>query len=136
MRFLLAQAIKPVDAQLLLNGHTGDVASAEFSPDGERLVTASENQTARTWDARNGKELARLEGHTEWVTSAAFSPDGERVVTASWDGTVRIWDVHLETRSPEEIDKILEEKEVPYRLQDGVLVTNNPNETKPKPERY
>jgi WD40 repeat protein len=72
--------------------HTDVVWSAAFSPDGTRIVTASQDKTARLWDAATGKELASLEGHQDLVVSAAFSPDGTRVATASDDGTARLWD--------------------------------------------
>lgn len=38
-----------------LRGHGGSVLSAAFSPDGSRIVTASDDKTARTWDAASGK---------------------------------------------------------------------------------
>ena len=66
--------------------------SAAFSGDGKRVVTASDDNTARIWDAESGKEIAVLKGHTGSVLSAAFSGDGKRVVTASDDNTARIWD--------------------------------------------
>jgi hypothetical protein len=69
------------------------VNSAAFSPDGQRIVTASRDNTARIWDAATGKGIAPLQGHTGAVNSAAFSPDGQRIVTASLDNTARIWDV-------------------------------------------
>ena len=37
--------------------------SAAFSPDGSRIVTASDDKTARIWDAASGKEIAVLRGH-------------------------------------------------------------------------
>ncbi len=74
-----------------LTGHTGWVTSASFSPDGARIVTASDDNTARVWDAATGESLAELTGHTDGVTSASFSPDGARIVTAS-DYTARVWD--------------------------------------------
>ena len=40
------------------------------------MVTASDDTTARVWDAATGKELHTLAGHTGGVNSAAFSPDG------------------------------------------------------------
>jgi WD40 repeat protein len=66
--------------------------SATFSPDGQRVVTSSNDHTARIWDAATGKLLATLEGHGDGLRSAAFSPDGQRVVTGSADHTARLWD--------------------------------------------
>jgi WD40 repeat protein len=71
---------------------TTSVTSAAFSPDGSRIVTASNDETARVWDAATGKAIATLRGHEDWVISAAFSPDGSRIVTASEDKTARVWD--------------------------------------------
>ena len=68
------------------------VRRAAFSPDGTRVVTASDDGTARLWDAATGKEIAVLRGHDKLVRRAAFSPDGTRVVTASNDNTARLWD--------------------------------------------
>ena len=67
------------------------IYSAEFSPDGKQLVTASSDNLAEIWDMETGRVLKKLEGHVDWVKSAAFSPDGRFVVTASYDKTVRVW---------------------------------------------
>ena len=81
-----------------LAGHENEVMSAQFSPDGTRIVTASSDGTARVWDAASGKEVATLrtaDRHGKldlWVLSAQFSPDGMRIVTASNDKTARVWD--------------------------------------------
>jgi len=75
-----------------LKGHQSSVYSASFSPDGQRIVTASEDKTARVWDL-SGKQLAALTGHQDRVINASFSPDGQRIVTASWDKTARVWDL-------------------------------------------
>jgi WD40 repeat protein len=68
------------------------VSSAAFSPDGKRIVTASQDTTARLWDSETGRPIgAPLQGHG-WLSSAAFSPDGRRIVTAAHDNTARLWD--------------------------------------------
>jgi WD40 repeat protein len=83
---------------MVLRGHKYFVMSAAFSPDGSRILTASEDNTARIWDAATGKTITILRGHEQptglepIVYSAAFSPDGSRIVTASVDTTARIWD--------------------------------------------
>jgi WD40 repeat protein len=69
---------------------------AAFSPDGSRIVTASEDGRARIWDAATGAERMSLE-HVRRVTHAAFRPDGAWLATASAPGVagpeVAIWDL-------------------------------------------
>jgi WD40 repeat protein/energy-coupling factor transporter ATP-binding protein EcfA2 len=76
----------------LVLGHEDAVNRAAFSPDGRRIVTASDDRTARIWDAATGQSIGEpLRGHGGVVWSAAFSSDGQRIVTASDDRTARIW---------------------------------------------
>jgi WD40 repeat protein len=69
---------------------TDRVINAVFAPDGEHILTASADNTARLWDA-DGKELATFKGHTNALHSAVFAPDGHRILTAG-DTTARLWD--------------------------------------------
>src|SRR6266699_787693 len=68
------------------------VNSARFSPNGQRIVTASTDKTARLWDAASGKPIGESMKHEGMVNSTQCSPDGQRVVTASKDKTARLWD--------------------------------------------
>jgi WD40 repeat protein len=68
------------------------VFNAAFSPDGQRVVTASSDWTARVWDAQSGQPVTGPLHHNSPVLHAAFSPNGQRVVTASDDHTARVWD--------------------------------------------
>jgi len=78
-------------------GHNDAVRSAVYSPDGERIVTASLDKIAKVWDAKTGTELLTLTGHDGGVWSAIYNPDGERIVTAGGDKTAKVWDAKTGT---------------------------------------
>ncbi len=79
----------PVLEQLWFHG--GSVYSAEYSPDGRRVVTASYDSTARVWDAVTGLPITPPLRHQSNVTAAVFSSTGLHVATFSDDGTARVW---------------------------------------------
>jgi WD40 repeat protein len=84
-------------SKMIKNGHTDSVYSVAYSPDGQRLVTGSADNTAMVWDAKTGTELFTLKGHTNQVQSVAFSPDGQRLVTGDADGKTKVWDANTGT---------------------------------------
>jgi len=63
-----------------------------FSPVGRRLVSGSDDNTLRLWEATGQPIGPPLQGHTNSVRSVAFSPDGRRLVSGSSDETLRLWD--------------------------------------------
>ena len=77
---------------LTLEGHSGEVYSVAFSPDGKRLASGSQDKTIKLWNSVTGKELLALEGHSHVVRSIAFSPDGKRLASGSYDKTIKLWD--------------------------------------------
>jgi len=72
--------------------HTNRITSLQFSPDGQRVLTASMDGTARVWESANGRELAVL-NHDKAIMLASWSPDSRRVLTASADKTARVWNL-------------------------------------------
>src|SRR5262245_41982111 len=72
-------------------GMVDALTSAAFSPDGQRIVTTSLDDTARVWPAGGSSTPVVLAGHGGGVYFAAWSPDGTRIVTASENGTAQVW---------------------------------------------
>lgn len=76
-------------------GHTGEVNTIDFSPDGQKFASGSDDTTMKIWNFRDRQELRTIEGHTNWVYSLAISPDGQTIVSGSKDNTAKVW--HLNT---------------------------------------
>lgn len=70
----------------------GALTCAILSPDGSRVVTASNAGTIRIFGVNDGKSIFKMKGHSESVTRAIFSPDARFVAAASSDTTASIWD--------------------------------------------
>ena len=83
----------PVNVLHTLHGHTNEVRSVTFSPDGRTLASGSWDNTIKLWDTASGQVIRTLRGHTTTIYSVAFSPDGLTLATASWDATIKLWDV-------------------------------------------
>jgi Tol biopolymer transport system component len=78
-----------------LSGHTAEVYSFAFAPDGRALAVGTADGTLCVWDLAQKRKIASRKGHTSNVEFVAFSPDGGRLATCGADGTVRLWDVAL-----------------------------------------
>ncbi|CAE6463026.1 unnamed protein product [Rhizoctonia solani] len=77
-----------------LTGHTDEVTSVKFSPDGARIASGSNDCTLLIWDAQTGALiLGPLGGHTDWITCVDFSPSGAFLASGSYDMAVRVWDL-------------------------------------------
>jgi WD40 repeat protein len=67
------------ECEQTMQGHSGAVSSAAFSPDGQKVVSSGENNdgddnTVRIRSVATGKCEQTMKGHTSSVLSVAFSP--------------------------------------------------------------
>jgi WD40 repeat protein len=90
-----AQTGQPIGPPMKQNEN---ISSANFSPNGKYVVTASEDKTAQVWDARTGRPVGHPMEHDHRIVSVCFSPDSRWVATGSETQAVRFWDA--ETGQP------------------------------------
>ncbi|MCY3017849.1 MAG: WD40 repeat domain-containing protein [Planctomycetota bacterium] len=71
-------------------GQWSGIITAEFSPDGARILTASGCGDCTIWDVMTGGRLAVLR-QDAGVQHVSFSSDGSRLAAASRDGKLSVW---------------------------------------------
>ena len=85
---------------MAFEGHTGQVHSIAFTPDGLQLASGSGwgDTTIRLWDTRTGENFQTLVGNKynafSSVYSVVFSPDGLTLASGGQDNKIRLWDTH------------------------------------------
>ncbi|KAF7974595.1 hypothetical protein HWV62_11874 [Athelia sp. TMB] len=76
-----------------IEGHTNNVSSVSYSPDGRHIVSVSWDRSMYIWDAETGEIAAGpFTGHSSAITSVSYSPDGRHIASGSFDQTIRISD--------------------------------------------
>ena len=95
----VTQNIKTFSLKHVLIGHSDIINCVAISPNGQTIVSGSDDKTIRVWDSRSGKLLRVLKAHTGeiifgiGVLSVAISPDGQTLMSGGGDKTVRVWNL-------------------------------------------
>lgn len=76
---------------LILKGHNGEVRDVAFSKNGDNIISASVDKSARIWCAGRAEKPVLLP-HDEVVETAEFNSSGTLVLTTS-DGKAMVWNV-------------------------------------------
>ena len=89
------------DTVITLRGHTRQISSVAFSPDGQHVVSGGDDWTFRLWNVNTQQNIATLEhitGRTRaQIKEVAFSHDGQRLATAGQH--VKLWEVSTQTET-------------------------------------
>ncbi len=73
--------------------HDSPINAVDVSPDGNYLLTGSDDGLVLLWDAASGEVVQRLDGHPASVLAVAFSPDGKWALSGSADDTAVLWNL-------------------------------------------
>ncbi|MGI8500490.1 MAG: protein kinase domain-containing protein [Hassallia sp.] len=77
-----------------LKGHSSDVNSVSFTPDGQMLVTGSDDRTIKLWNLTTKQEIRTFKGHSSYIYAIAISPDGQTIASSSVDKTIKLWNLN------------------------------------------
>jgi WD40 repeat protein len=80
------------EERAILTGHTSEVESAAFSPNGSWLVSASTDGSVRVWEVASRTEIGKMPGDQGYALSSVFSPDGTVLASGGGDHALHVWD--------------------------------------------
>jgi WD40 repeat protein len=92
--FLLS-SFNIINAQKTLTintGHYSGIQTVAYSHDGKYIISGSDDNNIKVWDAKTGREIRTLEGHKEYVNCVAFSPDGKYIASGANENIFKLWD--------------------------------------------
>lgn len=75
-----------------LKGHSDWIRSLAFSPDGQAIVSGSNDKTVRLWNVETGQLIYLLTEHKDRVKSVGISPDGNTIISGDASRIVKVWD--------------------------------------------
>lgn len=89
----LQQAISQSQETNRLQGHNQQVNAVSFSPNGQLIASASDDQSIKIWSFQ-GELINTITGNNTRVTALNFSPDSRLIVSAHTDKTIKMYDIN------------------------------------------
>jgi WD40 repeat protein len=125
-----------------LKGETNKLFSAEFLPDGKKIVSSRrQNGIIQIWNVDTGRELQKLEIDGFLVRFPTFSPDGKKIVVMEemrWVNKIitRLWDVDSDSANfGKELRKMEGHFEYGFSPDGKTIITSDWNSEEPNTVR-
>jgi len=93
--FLPATQSQSISPLRTITDPSGTIKSLTYTPDGQRLITGSDDHTIKIWNNLTGERLLTLTGHTSTIKSLVVKSDGSTLVSASDDQTIKLWNLGI-----------------------------------------
>ncbi|KAL5704565.1 hypothetical protein ACHQM5_022973 [Ranunculus cassubicifolius] len=77
-----------------LQGHTGKVYSLDWTPEKNRIVSASQDGRLIVWNALTSQKTHAIKLPCAWVMTCAFSPSGQSVASGGLDSICTIFNLN------------------------------------------
>lgn len=87
----LYSGLSKIQQRSVFIGHQKELNRVGISPDNQRVISASNDGTAKLWKI-NGELIATLNGHVKGVKRARFNHQGTQILTIDHDRMVKLWD--------------------------------------------
>src|SRR5258705_5966322 len=87
-----------------MEGHSSQVQSVMYAPDGRYIASGSDDSSVRIWDAISGLQVGIYTGHLNSVMCIAFSADGLQIASGEWGGNIHVWSVGATDRSVKKLE--------------------------------
>ncbi|KAF8845928.1 WD40 repeat-like protein [Paxillus ammoniavirescens] len=81
-----------------ISGHDSEINKIAYLPDGNRVISCSDDKTVRVWDAKNGEQEGTTMEHEGWVQGLAVTRNGGRILSGGEDNIITVWDVETHER--------------------------------------
>lgn len=76
----------------LLRAHLSAAYAADFSRDGQHLVSAGHDGVVNWWDVDSGRLLGSFRSTSDAYWTVALAPDGRRIAAGTSESSIVVWD--------------------------------------------
>jgi WD40 repeat protein len=95
IKAFISKLLNQGSLQFNLIGHTDEITTFAFSPNGQTLVSASVDKTIKVWNLKTGKSISTLKDNKAYIiTQMSVSSNSQLLATAGIEeNAIRLWNL-------------------------------------------